>query len=67
MRSREATVRNRRIIKVWTYVAVMFCVVSSLVLVLTGEPRAVLVIAGVNVALGCLGTFIAWVTPDKLT
>jgi hypothetical protein len=38
----------------------------AVALTLTGEPRSIFVIAAVNVALGCLGTMIAILTPKRI-
>lgn len=60
------TIRTQRIIKVWLYILVMHVVISAIALTLTGEPRSIFVIAAVNVALGCLGTMIAILTPKRI-
>lgn len=58
----EKTASPRRLKKVWLYMAFMFGLMSFLSYVMTGDPRTILVVGIVCLALGGLGSLMVAVT-----
>jgi archaellum biogenesis protein FlaJ (TadC family) len=55
--------KKSRLIRVWFYVAVLFSVISVIAVVLTGEPKAIIVVAMVAFVMGCIGSLMAAFSP----